>query len=252
MSKKYLLSMIVAALIALAAPRVFADTTTSYTGTLASPEDSVTETLILGSASSVTLQTWSFGGGVNGAGTIIPAGGFDPLLAVFSGTGPGATILTDSSDNAVAGADTLTTYPMYTGCPPAGEVNIGGDDVCGDVTMALNLSAGTYTILLSDAGYIPNAVFDNGTLGEGFTDFTSGVLQTCNVVGSITTCADDTANWAFDVTTPGSGSSGPPPAAPEPATLALLGGGLLCLGALRRRSPSGPRLGRDAYCGSRN
>ena len=41
------------------------------------------------------------------------------------------------------------------------------------------LAAGTYTIVLSDGQYIANAVDDNGTLGEGFTDFTGD--QFCNV-----------------------------------------------------------------------
>lgn len=213
------------------ATATFADTTTSYTGTLASSEDSVTESLILASSSTVTLQTWSFGGGVNGAGVTIPAGGFDPLLAVFSGTGSGATILTDGMGNAIAASDTLSNYPSYMGCPPAGEVNIGGL-ICGDITMSLNLSAGAYTLLLSDADYIPNAVFDNGTLGEGFTDLTGGAFQTCNTVGSTTTCADDTANWAFDVTT--SGSSTPPPM-PEPPAFLLLATNLVAIVVRRFR-----------------
>ena len=207
----------------------FGDATTSYTGTLASPEDSVTESLVLTSSSMVTLQTWSFGGGVNGAGVSIPAGGFDPLLAVFSGSGSGATILTDGIGNAIATSDTLSNYGSYTGCPPAGEVNIGGL-VCGDITMSLSLSPGTYTFLLSDANYIPNTVFDNGTPGEGFTDFTGGAFQTCNVVGSTTTCADDTANWALDVTTAGSSSP-----APEPASSALLAMGIIGIAGFRKR-----------------
>lgn len=50
---------------------------------------------------------------------------------------------------------------------------------CGDITMSLALAAGTYTILLSDAGYILNAIFDSpscGNLDEGFTDLTGGVF----------------------------------------------------------------------------
>jgi PEP-CTERM motif len=231
MSRKQALPMILLAAFCVTAPNSFADVTTSYTGTLASPEDAFTTTLTLAAAGGVTLQSWSFGGGTNGAGDLILAGGFDPLLAVFAGTGSGATILTDGMGNAIAGADTLSTFPSYTGCPPAGEVNIGGD-VCGDVTMSLSLPAGTYTILLSDAGYIPNAVYDNGTLGEGFTDFTGGVFQTCNTVGSTTTCASDTANWAFDVTAPGSSST---PPVPEPGTFLLFTTGLLGVGASRSR-----------------
>jgi hypothetical protein len=55
-----------------------ADTTTSYTGSLKSPDnstgtfdsdDSFITTLTLATASDVTLQTYGFGGGVNAAGT---------------------------------------------------------------------------------------------------------------------------------------------------------------------------------------
>ena len=48
---------------------------------------------------------------------------------------------------------------------------------CGDITMSLALAPGTYTVLLSDALYIPNAIFDSpsyGDLSEGFTDLTAG------------------------------------------------------------------------------
>ncbi|HUJ31113.1 MAG TPA: DVUA0089 family protein [Candidatus Acidoferrum sp.] len=214
----------------LCAPRALADSTTSYTGTLSSPEDYATETLTLTASSTVVLQTWSFGGGTNGSGTAISAGGFDPLLAIFSGTGSGAEILTDSLGDAIATADTFTNFSSFMGCPPAGQVDIGGD-VCGDITMSLTLDPGTYTFLLSDANYIPVAVDEGagGELGDGFFDLTGGAFQTCNVVGSTTTCADDTANWAFDVTTSGGGGGTAP--APEPATLILLGMGLLSVGA---------------------
>jgi len=241
MPRKHSLLLAVALLagICFSAPCALADSTTSYTGTLSSPEDYATETLTLASAATVTLQTWSFGGGVNGDGTTISAGGFDPLLAIFSGTGSGATILTDSMDNAIATSDVLSNYGSFLGCPPAGQVDIGGD-VCGDITMSLSLAAGTYTIVLSDADYIPVALYDNGTLGEGFLDLTGGAFQTCNVVGSTTTCADDTADWAFDVTAPGSSGGGSGMgtgggSVPEPATLFLLSGGLAAVGSLRRR-----------------
>ena len=229
MFRKLALPTLLIAAMYVVAPNASADSTVSYTGTFASSGDTELETLVLTSSSNVTLQTWGFGGGTNGAGEMIAPGGFDPLLAVFSGTGSGATILTDGMGNAIATSDTLSNYSSYMGCPPAGEVNIGGS-VCGDITMSLSLSAGTYTLLISDANYIPNAVFDNGTLGEGFTDFTGGAFQTCNVVGSTTTCATDDANWAFDVTT--SGSSTPPPM-PEPPAFFLLAAGLFGVAVYR-------------------
>ena len=63
----------------------------SETGTLSSPEDTFVMALNLATAADVTLQTYGFGGGTNGAGTIIPSGGFDPFVGLFSGTGATST-----------------------------------------------------------------------------------------------------------------------------------------------------------------
>jgi hypothetical protein len=194
----------------------------SLTGTLKTAEDTFETTLNVASAGTVTLQTWGFGGGVNAASMVIPAGGFDPLVAVFAGIGSGATIVNGASDG-------LSNYGSFTGCTPAGTVTIGSfTGQCGDITMALPLSLGTYTVILSDAEYIPNAIFDGGTLGEGFTDLTPGTLplQTC---ADQNNCITDTANWALDITTPGVSA-----AAPEPGTLGAAALGLLSLAVFAR------------------
>jgi len=178
--------------------------TVSHTGTLASPEDTAEFVVALPVAGILGLQTYGFGGGTNAAGNVIPAGGFDPFVGVFVGTGAAASFIDGTSD-------ILPTYTSHLGCPPAGMVDIGGI-ICGDINMSLLLSPGTYTVLLSDAAYLPNAVFGGtGTLGDGFTDLTGGAFQTCNVT-DVTTCVTDTANWALDITTP----------APEPRGIVLL------------------------------
>ena len=63
------------------------------TGTLSSPEDTVLIPLNLLTGGMVTLQTFGFGGGTNAAGTVVPAGGFDPFVGLFYGTGPTALFL---------------------------------------------------------------------------------------------------------------------------------------------------------------
>ncbi len=192
----------------------YADTV-SYTGTLANAEDSFTMTVSVAAGGSLTLQTYGFGGGVNAAGTPIAAGGFDPFVGLFQGTGDGAVFVDGTSD-------ILTNYTP--GCPPAGAVMLGGSAACGDVNMQFTgLAAGTYTVLLSDGEYIPFATFEGpgGTLGDGFVDFTAGVFQTCDTNGN---CNNDTANWALDVTT---GESSVPPSVPEPPSVELAGSGAL-------------------------
>jgi hypothetical protein len=201
---------------------------TSYTGTLTTPEDVFETPFTLTADGTVTIQTWGFGGGTNGADQTIAAGGFDPLIALFSGTGPSAAIVTDGLGNPLADADNLSNFPWsYVGnCPPAGTVAIGAGNDCGDDFMQTTLAAGTYTLLLTDANYLPDAIFDNGTLSEGFTDFTGGVFQTCDPESQA--CITTNGNYAVDVITPGES----PVVTPEPSPLSLLGVGLLGLAGL--------------------
>ncbi len=107
--------------------------------------------------SAISIQSYGYGGssgasgGTNRAGVIIPAGGFDPYVSVFSGAGPSATFLASNDDGACV--------------PPS-----SSGDLCADSALQLTLDAGTYTLVV--------AVFDNmslaenlgsGTLGDGFT-----------------------------------------------------------------------------------
>jgi len=184
--------------------------TVSDTGTLSTPEDTFVTTITLVSGGGVTLQTYGFGGGTNAAGAVIPSGGFDAFVGLFEGTGPTALFINGDSD-------ILSNYTP--GCPPAGLVTVGSlPGQCGDVQLQFTgLAAGTYTVLLSDGEYIPNAVFETtGFLGDGFTDLTGGVFQTCEDASD---CNTDTGNWALDITTPGSPT-------PEPASFRLAGLGL--------------------------
>ena len=185
----------------------------SETGTLSSPEDTFLIAINLATGGDVTLQTYGFGGGTNAAATVIPSGGFDSFVGLFSGTGDTAVFINGDSD-------ILSNYT--SGCPPAGTVTVGSvPGQCGDVQLQFTgLAPGTYTVLLSDGEYLPNAVFEvSGVLGDGFTDLTGGVFQTC---ADQSDCNNDTANWALDITEP----SGSAPSVPEPGAFGLAGLGL--------------------------
>lgn len=229
------LSTLVVVFLLLTAPTAFA-TSISLTGTLASAEDVATATFTLSSQSDVTIQTLGFGGGTNLEGTPIAGGGFDPLLALFSGLGPTATILTDVTGNAIFSAD---TFPGFEGpCPPGQTDVIGAMAQCGDARLTfIDLAPGDYTLLLTHALYIPSAVSpgppDSAALGDGFFDLTGGVFQTC-VSDADFTCVERTGAWAVDVTI---APSIPNSSVPEPATALLLGAGMTGLiGARRARA----------------
>jgi hypothetical protein len=220
----FLLSLLVASAMSLSAESF------SYTGTLGSAEGVFQTTFTLNGPDTITFQTWSFGGGTNAAGQAIPAGGFDPLISLFNGPGSSATIYVDGSSNPLADSDSLLNPPWsYIGnCPPAGTVAIGTNNDCGDDFMQVALAAGTYTLVLTDANYIPEAVFDNGALSEGFNDLTGGAFQTCDPVDNA--CITPNGNYALDIISPDSQIASP---VPEPPAFSLLCIGLGLLAAAK-------------------
>jgi hypothetical protein len=214
----------------------------SCTGTLSTPEDIFTETFTLPASTTITVQTYGFGGGTNANGMTISPGGFDSMVALFSGTATAATIL-ESAGNPVASADNFGLYSP--GCPPAGTITVGTvTGVCGDNMLSAVLAAGTYTMLLTDANFIALAVnpniffgpydltdttsgnYGSATNNGAYNDLSGGVFQTC---ATAVDCNTDNGYFAVDIT------GLPSILTPEPSTLLLLTAGLACLASFKKK-----------------
>ena len=150
--------------------------------------------------SAMKAITFSYGGGVNGAGQTIAEGGFEPYLSLF-----------DASGNFLASTFFGTT------CPSGANTN-SSSGFCYDVELdGGTLAAGDYQIAISafeNMSYAEN--LDSGTLADGFTG-----------LGNLGSGED--LHYAFDVIlTPNINP------VPEPTTEGLLGGALLALVWTRR------------------
>lgn len=216
------LSRLLLALLLLAIPGAASASTISFTGSFTADDDVQLFTFDLLTAGTVTITTFGYAGGVNGAGSTISAGGFDPDIAVFQGTGPSATLIGVNSD---AGCGTVNADPT-TGA-------------CWDSQLVLTLiPAGTYTLALTQ--YANLAL--GGLLSDGFSQAGQGNFTGPMFLGSAGSFLDAnlvqrTAAWAVDISgVNGAVVNGAPAPVPEPAGLVLMATGLTALFAFRRRA----------------
>ncbi|MGJ5819763.1 DVUA0089 family protein [Paludibaculum fermentans] len=166
--------------------------TISIVGSLAAgdPNDVFIYAVTVAPGGNLTIQGWGYGGGVNAAGAVIPPGGLDGYLSVFSGSGPTATFLASDDDG---------------GCPPGAAAPF-----CADPRLVLTgLAPGAYTLALSTFGNMSFAEnWGAGTLGDGFVGLGSYF--------DWRTLSDRTPAYALDITT----DNGAP--VPEPGSASLL------------------------------
>lgn len=187
----------------------------SATGNLADPQfDFAAIKFTLSSQADLDVQTWSFGGGTNAAGVVIPGGSFDPMVWLFSGSGLTATYTGMSNDDG--------------NCPPGTFA-----PTCSDSTLHVSaLSVGIYTLVLTAwdnepcaaGGCIPPG---STMLGDGFTGLGNG---------------DFDSPYAVDIVSGGIVSGQPMPA---PSVLSLMLAALLAwtaLSAWRFESADGARI----------
>jgi MYXO-CTERM domain-containing protein len=196
--KRFFRSAIVATVLATSSVSALA-ANLSFSGNLTLENDVELFVFSLAFPSNVTLRTWSYAGGTNAAGDVIGAGGFDPVVALFAGTGNSAVLIGGNDDGLGV---------------PADPVNGVAFDSLLDLSPLL---AGQYTVAMSQV-----ANFANGpTLGDGFLGFGNLGFD------------GRTSAWALDIL----GVDGPA-SIPEPTAFSLALLGLAAAGVARRRPRS--------------
>jgi len=186
-------SVLLRAWLAAAFAPLLAASTFSFTGTLA--DGSQVQYFSFTTSQETVIYTLSYGGGTNAAGTIIPPGGFDPLLTLYDADG---NQIGSFEDSAAAGGGCL------------GSINPGPNG-CLDAYFDTSLNPGTYTLALSQFTTTPN-----GSLADGFTyDPSICAGSFCDSFDNITGL---TGNWALDIV----GADSAAADAPEPRTFFLL------------------------------
>ncbi|NEQ51326.1 MAG: PEP-CTERM sorting domain-containing protein [Leptolyngbya sp. SIO3F4] len=151
----------------------------SLRGTFAQDADVHLFDFSVATDSKVTLRTYSYAGGTQADGTVIDAGGFDPVLTLFDGDGNKLFFNDDDTTDTVA--NDPSTGKAYDSLLEA-------DLVVGNYTLALtqygNFSLGsTLTDGFNRTGNFTGSLFSRCELDSVFCDFTGNVR---------------TNEWAFD------------------------------------------------------
>ncbi len=187
----------------------------SFAGTFQSDDDVRFFPFVVGAASNVTLRSYSYAGGVQANGTIVAAGGFDPILALFAADGT----LIEEQDDADFGVpdDPVTGFPF-------------------DVNFQAFLPAGAYTVTIQQfSNFAVGPTISDGFLSEGLGNFTGPEFGCSNGIFCDVDGFNRTSAWAFDILNVELAVVVDPAVVPLPAGLPLLLAGLGALVLVPRR-----------------
>ena len=162
----------------------------SFQGTFLTDDQMQIFSFVAGPSAAV-LRTWGFAGGTNANSTLIPAGGFDPILSLF---GPG---------NLIASTPLLATNDNGAGNVPA-DPGSGEhfDAFINTASPVVTLTPGlTYFLILTESDNSPlSNTYGGGFSEQGQGNFTQ-ILYPC---GPGPFCDIDfnqrNGNWAVDIT----------------------------------------------------
>jgi hypothetical protein len=194
----------------LAVSTVEAQNNFSYEGLFLTDDQVQLFDFTLASGSTVTMESWEYGGGTNAHNQVIPAGGFDSYFTWYGSDG--SQIGTDDDCNGGPG------HPH--------------NGACLDAYAQVFLPAGSYVLALTESGNFPNGSLSDGFTEEGQGNFTANgnCPAFCDTFGNT-----DNGNWAVDILNVTSATQAG--ATPEPSTWVLsIGGIALLLVAWRRRA----------------
>jgi hypothetical protein len=190
-----------------------------FQGTFNQDDDLASIGITLASDGTLTVRTLSFAGGTASDGTVVPAGGFAPVLALFDSTG-----LEIGAPDYWATCDANHT----TADPTSG--------FCYDAFLSFSLPAGGYLLAVSQADNVPSiGLWGAGYTRDGQPEFTG---QTWGP-GSGTfylqlpdSYEQRTGNWFVDINADVDFQAGE---VPEPNAMMLLIAGVLSLCSRRLR-----------------
>lgn len=181
----------------------------SYTGEFLTDDELFITSFTLASDDVFSAFSHSFAGGANAADHSIAAGGFAPVLALFEDQ-LGLVQLVRGSSNVCSASSTPDPLSGF----------------CWDVQLSMSLTAGHYTLVLSQDGNEPlGPLFSDGYSQAGVPDYTGQLyLGQSGQHFVMVDGSQRSGAFALDIQAA---------AIPEPASAALLSLGLLAL--LRRR-----------------